>query len=501
MMDIGTQILLLLIAVALMSFFTGRRKIRALVEEYRAFQAWRLAGAPEPSLTTPAPSSTPTQADPAAFDVTTLRGAGLALANPPGDLRASLRYIKANYPNKRYAFPLGWKRYNDEADCVTGSLVGDVNHILITGQSDVGKDNLARNMLFSLALSYRPNQLQIAILDGKSGLSWHGWHTKEHTWLFARTSDDIKPAMTALTTERKRREQILWDVGAEKWEEYQGGDLPLLVVYVSELLLLQAATSKTDLARWMSEELSSARSSGIRYLVATQNATKFDTLWRSNISLFIAGYQTAADGDEPNTTLTTKTLRELGTMSDGRVVAVPPSELPAAPAGAGVFTLVQGRSVATVRSSYLGKDHQRWLLSKLPDRAVQLAVESSTNGLLERLHAGLPLLIEEEHSTNVLQHHNEQKELSVELSTGFEARRTLEDSRSKPTTEKFYVELPLTEDIVPYDEQRRIIEHAQSVKNRRRLSIELYGTDGGQKAAWVKAVCDAAGLLPTQRAA
>lgn len=500
-MDIGTQILLLIIALGLMGFFTGRRKIRALIEEYRAFQAWRLAGTPQPSPSTTITPTNTVEAGSPAFDTTTLRGAALALANPPSDLRASLQYIKANYPNKRYAFPLGWKRYKDEVDCVIGSLVGDVNHILITGQSDVGKDNLARNMLFSLALSYRPNQLQIAILDGKSGLSWHGWHTKEHTWLFARTSDDIKPAITALTTERKRREQVLWDVGAEKWEEYQGGDLPLLVVYVSELLLLQAATSKTDLARWMSEELSSARSSGIRYLVATQNATKFDTLWRSNISLFIAGYQTAADGDEPNTSLTTKTLRELGTLSDGRIIAVPPSELPAAPAGAGVFTLVQGRSVNTVRSSYLSKDHQRWLLSKLPDRPIQHAVKPSTNGLLERLHAGLPLLIEEEHSTNVLQHQNEQKELSVEQSTGFEPRRTFEDSRSKSTTEKFYVELPLAEDIVPYDEQRRIIEHAQTVKNRRRLSLDLYGTDGGQKAAWVKAVCDAAGILPTQRAA
>jgi hypothetical protein len=500
-MDVGTQILLLLIALSLMGFYTGRRKIRALIEEYHAFHAWRLAGSPQLSAALPV-SSTPTvQTSSPAFDTTTIRGAGLALVNPPGDLRAGLQYIKANYPNKRYAFPLGWKRYRDEVDCVTGSLVGDVNHILITGQSDVGKDNLARNMLFSLALSYRPSQLQIAILDGKSGLSWHGWHTKEHTWLFARTSDDIKPAMTALTTERKRREEILWDVGAEKWEEYQGGDLPLLVVYVSELLLLQAATSKTDLARWMSEELSSARSSGIRYIVATQNATKFDTLWRSNISLFIAGYQTAADGDEPNTTLTTKTLRELGTLADGRIIAVPPSELPAAPAGAGVFTLVQGRAVNTVRSSYLSKEHQQWLLSKLPNRPVQVAVEHSTNQLLERLHAGLPLPMEEEHLSNILQHQNEQKELSVEHSTGFEARRTSEDSRSKPTTEKFYVELPLTEDIVPYDEQRRIIEHAQSVKNRRRLSLDLYGTDGGQKAAWVKAVCDAAGILPIQRAA
>lgn len=369
----GWMILLLLIGMGLMFQDRGRK----LWVRWQRFQAWERG-----ELAAPSPVSQPA-APPAdellAADLTVLPGAGRALANPPGVLRAALAEMHRSAPKGEYTIPLGWVATKERAAILHAALVNDVNHILVTGTTDVGKDNLVLNMLFALTDRYGPDKLQLAIVDGKSGLSWNGWHTKAHTWLFARKSKDILPAMEALTKERERREEILWNAKVEKWEQYTGPDMPLLVVFISELLLLQSATSRSALAQWMNDELSSARSSGIRYIVATQTVTNFDTTWRSNISLLCAGYQTLNSADEPNSTFTTKALRELGTQPDGTVTALPPSDLPApsknAPnkGGCGVFTCVQGRTVYTVRAGLLPDDERRARLAAMPDDPKKLA--------------------------------------------------------------------------------------------------------------------------------
>jgi len=132
------------------------------------------------------------------------------------------------------------------------------------------------------------------------------------------------------------------------------------VVYVSELLLLQDATSPKELDRWLSSELSSAAAFGIRYIVATQTASQFSTRWRGQVDLCVAGFQPSASQDQPNTGLTAAEIRTLG--------AVPPSELPGLPHGRGVFALVQGRQCETVRIGYLDDAQRRHWLARLPDR-------------------------------------------------------------------------------------------------------------------------------------
>jgi hypothetical protein len=293
-----------------------------------------------------------------ALDCTALVGSCYALARPPAHLQHTLSWLAHHDAGDPYAFPIGWYRNkHDRPSLCRGSFVGDTTHVLISGMSDAGKDNLALNILLTIALRNSPDRLQVGVIDGK-GLDFTGWQDKAHTWRLALKPEEIRPAMEALSAERERRREVLAAAEASKWETYIGSDLPLLVVYISELSLLEDATGARELGQWLNSELAAGRAFGIRYIIATQTASNYATRWRSQIGLYLAGVQPSESQDTPNTGLT---ARELETHQ-----ALPPSKLPAPPAGAGVFTAVHGRECITVRASYLSDEQRRAWLQRLP---------------------------------------------------------------------------------------------------------------------------------------
>ncbi len=167
----GLMILLLLLGTTLVSGATLWR-IRG---EWAMFQAWRNAGMPAPSITDAPSGAAPAVARlAAALDATPLPGAGRALKNPPADLRVIVDYISQYRPGEPYTIPLGWQHLSTGApELVTAQLVGDVNHILISGQSNAGKDNAVMGMCLALASQHSPQQVQFCFVDGK-GLDWGG---------------------------------------------------------------------------------------------------------------------------------------------------------------------------------------------------------------------------------------------------------------------------------------------------------------------------------------
>lgn len=335
------------VAVTFKAIELYRRLQKDLQAPHRAAQA--------PSQPAPVMNSL----DLSQIDLMPLTGAGAALAHPPTDLGLTSAYMQQRYAHRRYTLPLGWQRNADgSAVLVVAHLVDDIYHLLLTAKSRAGKDNAALTWLFTLALLNPPERLQVAILDGKGGLDWAGWKGKAHTWRLVIDRCEIAPAMEALSQERERRAVILREAGVSAWEGYQGKDLPLLVIYVSELLLLQDVASPKELERWLNSELSASSAFGMRYLVATQTASNFSTRWRGQIDLFVAGFQPSASQDQPNTGLTAAEITAAG--------AVPPSLLPGLPQGRGVFTLVQGRQAETVRLGYLDDAQRRRWLALLP---------------------------------------------------------------------------------------------------------------------------------------
>lgn len=281
-----------------------------------------------------------------------------ALVHPPR-FDKTLQYLLAAEPHDRYRIPLGWWSSQGAYGLVRDALVGGCTHLLISGQSNAGKDNLATVLLFSLALVHEPNAIQICIIDGK-GLDYYAWRAKAHVWGLALKPSDITPLLEAIRVERARRGDLLVQAGATKWEKYRGDDLPLLVVYVSELALLEDAVGQKRLTSWLNAELTAGRAFGIRYIIGVQSASHYERRWRNQISLSCAGHQPDDSQDEPNTGLSTKRLRALG--------ATPPSALPPPARAPGVFTIVEGGTAVTVRVPYLDDDQLAHYLAQLPDR-------------------------------------------------------------------------------------------------------------------------------------
>jgi hypothetical protein len=320
-----------------------------------------------------------------------LTGARRALLNPPG-VALSLEYMRRMSPHDRYLLPLGWQTTGrPQPDLVHTALVGETNHVLISGASDSGKDNLAWWMLLSLALAHpESRELQVAIVDGK-GLDFQPWQAKAQTWALATDPEEIPALLRALSAERQRRKAILSTAGVSKWDHYQGGDLPLLVVFISELSLLETALKRErsrrdrdraldlELEHWLNTELTAGRAFGIRYLIGMQTVSGMDMLWRSQIGVFMSGYQPDESQVKPNTSKTPKQIAEKG--------AIPPNLLPAPPAGAGVFTIVSGEQCATARAPYLSDTERRRWLASLPERQLEPGPEVVPGDLLASLIA------------------------------------------------------------------------------------------------------------------
>ncbi len=109
----------------------------------------------------PAPPKSPSRPTPPKQSAT-LDWAGRALANPPEDLPATIVYCIQRWGNVPLLFPPGWYRDNSgKPDCAAVSFLNGTYHILISGQSRIGKDNLATQIMLSLALCAPPEQVQL----------------------------------------------------------------------------------------------------------------------------------------------------------------------------------------------------------------------------------------------------------------------------------------------------------------------------------------------------
>lgn len=148
--------------------------------------------------------------------------------------------------------------------------------------------------------------------------------------------------------------QLLEQHGVTKWEELPTQNRPPLVwVVINELSLLEKVLGR-ELERWLTRELSSALVGGIRYCILMQDASNWETGWRRQIGLAVAGGQVSRDADKPNLGMSTAEIKGRG--------GVPPSEL----TERGFFTARFYRDVVSVSIPYLNVEERKAAIARLP---------------------------------------------------------------------------------------------------------------------------------------
>jgi hypothetical protein len=289
------------------------------------------------------------------------------LASPPLGFAPTLRAVSEFHSDDPYAIPIGWQNSDGVADLVTGSLYGEspyfVGNIQVTAMTRWGKN--LWEFLVSTTLLYRttPAQLRLFQIDGKGpdGALWRGL---AHNWREPITREEELPAaIAALEALRAERMRLLEQHAVTKWEELPAAQRPPLVwVVINELSLLEKVLGR-ELESWLTRELSSALAGGIRYCILMQDASNWDTGWRRQIGLAVAGAQVSRDADKPNLGMATAEIKERG--------GIPPSEL----SERGQFTVRFYRDVASVSIPFLSVEQRKEAIARLP-RALAAAAPS-----------------------------------------------------------------------------------------------------------------------------
>jgi DNA segregation ATPase FtsK/SpoIIIE, S-DNA-T family len=314
--------------------------------------------------------SAPTTA-PAIFTGTPHPGTGPdypAMSNPPAYTQTiqELRRLSTT----PYSVPVGWVL---DPAAATGHLMhtsfnDEVYNLLVTGQNRMGKDNLVLNMLYALMLAHTPAQLQVAIIDGKGGLDFNNWEHLAHVWGLSVAPGEHEALMALVEAEWDSRRKTLKAAGARNWGAYTRAghtDMPLLIIYVSELSLIKRDMSKDQFNAWLEGMLRGFPAFGIRFIIGTQNVSgDGGTGWRGETQLKISARLDKQSSVEPCTAKTPAEIAAAGVTS--------PHLLQPGPTNKGVFFIGYGDVMANVRTSFITDEQHDHLYHLLPRRSEPL---------------------------------------------------------------------------------------------------------------------------------
>ena len=195
---------------------------------------------------------------------------------------------KNNHPGKRLKVPVG---------CGLGGRIVNLDihekfhgpHGLIAGTTGFGKSELIMTFLLSIAVSFSPEDVNFFVIDYKGGGTGNVLQGLPHCAgvISNLSGKQIKRAMSAITSENKRRQQILGRYGVNHIDAYTGlykekkaeEPLPHLILVVDEFAQL-----RKEEPEFMQEIISLSqvgRSLGIHLILATQKpaGTVDDRIW------------------------------------------------------------------------------------------------------------------------------------------------------------------------------------------------------------------------------
>jgi S-DNA-T family DNA segregation ATPase FtsK/SpoIIIE len=192
-------------------------------------------------------------------------------------------------------------------ECAQGpfsiDLARDGPHALIAGTTGSGKSELLQTIVASLALANRPDALNFVLIDYKGGAAFHQCEQLPHTVGMVTDLDHhlTERALTSLSAELKRREQLLARVGAKDleayWQAVDGAERPAsgpggpplarLVLVVDEFATL--VEELPDFVNGLVGIAMRGRSLGVHLILATQRPSGVvSPVIRANTNLRIA---------------------------------------------------------------------------------------------------------------------------------------------------------------------------------------------------------------------
>jgi hypothetical protein len=185
---------------------------------------------------------------------------------------------------ERVAIPLGVKAVNGEK--VTLELGDNPPHALIGGTTGSGKSTFLHNMILSACCRFSPNELNIYLLDFKSGVEFSVYAVKKlpHARLVA-VEADIEYGISVLqhlTDENAARYKMFKNAGVSGIGDYRrlypNDKLPRLLLVVDEFQVLFSGSNNvtTKVHEYLSVLVKQGRGAGIHIVMATQTLAGLD---------------------------------------------------------------------------------------------------------------------------------------------------------------------------------------------------------------------------------
>ncbi|MEM7341019.1 MAG: FtsK/SpoIIIE domain-containing protein [Actinomycetota bacterium] len=171
-------------------------------------------------------------------------------------------------------------------------LVADGPHALIAGTTGAGKSELLRTMVVSLAARYRPDELNVVLIDFKGGGAFDVFARLPHNVGVVTDLDEhlASRALQCLRAELRYREHRLRDAGVNDigdLEPEMDNPLPRLAIIVDEFATL--AAELPEFLNSLVDVAQRGRSLGIHLVLATQRPSGvIDGKIRANTNLRIA---------------------------------------------------------------------------------------------------------------------------------------------------------------------------------------------------------------------
>lgn len=172
----------------------------------------------------------------------------------------------------------------------------DGPHALIAGTTGSGKSEFLQTLVSSLAATNRPDEMNFVLVDYKGGAAFAACAGLPHTVGFVTDLDHhlVQRALTSLSEELVRREQLLAIVGAKDIEDHQEATdgtqvqkLARLVIVIDEFAAL--AKELPDFVTGLVGIAQRGRSLGVHLILATQRPTGVvSTDIRANMNLRVA---------------------------------------------------------------------------------------------------------------------------------------------------------------------------------------------------------------------